>query len=179
MLGLKLIHVSKRGHRKHSGWPFKLWLYYGSGVSRKSYKTNRHLFSANAGVVWRMWIRIIALEKTFFWVFWGKSIHGEFYTLFHPYGVPYQMCLLFCIMSYKGHCVYHWMIPMTVTRKLTSMFSNLTRSGTKRIDKIIFFLNVDSSRKTRKMNLSLDRNQQFLYFLVNVHLLCHYNEFIS
>ena len=51
-----------------------------------------------------VWIRMIALEKAFFW---EKVIYGDFYSLFHRYGVSIQIHPLFYIMPYEGLCVLY------------------------------------------------------------------------
>ena len=125
----------------------------------KSYKTNLHLFSAYAGLVWRSVNQNSCSRESIF--FWEKVIYGYFYTLFHRYGISFEIHPLFYIMSYEGLCVYRCIITMTVSRKLIPTFSNLI-SDTKRIEKLMcvfFFFNVELLRKSRKMNLSLDNSQ--------------------
>ena len=83
-----------------------------------------------------VWIRIIALEKAFFFL---RGHIWWFLYPFHRYGVSFQIHPLFYIMPCEGPCVYHWMIPMTASRKLISTFSHLICWDAKRVDEIMCF----------------------------------------
>ena len=87
-------------------------------------------------MVWRRMNKNICSRES---IFLREGIYGDFIPFFHRYGVSFQSYPLFYIMPYEGLCVYDWMSPMTASRKLISILSNLICSDTKRIDKIVCF----------------------------------------
>ena len=105
-----------------------------------------------------VWIRIIALEKALFlreghtWWFlypfssWWRFISNSPNVLHHA--------------IYEGLCVYHWMIPMTGSRKLISTFSNLIYSDTKRIDKSCVF---------KKMSTRYEKQEKWICHWIEVN----------
>ena len=139
----------------------------------KSYKTNLHLFSAYAEVVWRSVNKNDCSQESIL----SERSSYMYMVIVIPFFIvtAFHFKFTHCSTSYHiKECVLSiWMIPMTASRKLISTFSNLICSDINRIDKIMCF----PLRKTRKMDLSLVRSQKFLYFLINIHLLCLYNEF--
>ena len=87
-----------------------------------------------------VWIRIVVSRLLFSRKPFSerRSYMAIFISLFIV-TVFYFKFIHYSTSCHKGLCVYHWMILMTASRKLISMFSNLICSDTKRIDKMMCF----------------------------------------
>ena len=98
----------------------------------KSYKTNLHLFSAYAGVVWSVNKNNSSRDSIF------SERSYMYMVIFLPFFTvtAFHFKLTHCSTSCHTKDSF-FLIPMTASRKLISTFSNLISSDTKRIDKIM------------------------------------------
>ena len=146
----------------------------------KSHETNFHLFSACAAVVWRSVNKNNCSQESIF-----LSERRSFMVILIPSFIVMSFHLNFTHCSTSCHmkgCVFfiewfHWQCQESWSKRLATWFVQIRNELTKS------YVSLKKSQlvtnKREKMDLSVGRNQYFFYFLVNVHLLCLYNELIS